>query len=99
MKRANQLSRAARLAKMRREQEEARKEREQRFPKPQLVPEIDESNRDEVDQLEKPRQARESTTRGSNIGLKPPPSRRWQIQDVARMTSYENVILAFAPAT
>jgi len=80
---------------MRREQEEARKEREQRFPKPQLVPEIDQSNRDETDQPERPRQAREST-RG---GLKPHPSRRWQIQDVARMTSYDNVILAFIPAT
>lgn len=98
MKRANPLSRAARLAKTKREQEEARREREKQFPKPKLVSEIDQSHRDEHDEPENPRQARASVTDRPNAGGQQARQPRWRIPGFLPTSSWENVIFAFVPA-
>lgn len=98
MKRGNQLSRAARLAKTRREQGEARKEREKHFPKPHLVPETDRSNSDENDESEKPRQALAAAADGSHVRPNLSAGLRWRVPPAAPASSSANVIFAFAPA-
>ncbi len=98
MKRGNPLSRAARLAKTKREQEEARKEREKRFPKPQLLPESDRSNRDGNNESEKPRQALTAATDEAHSSRELPHELRWRIPGVMPVSSWENVIFAFVPA-
>lgn len=98
MKRGNQLSRAARLAKTRREQGEARKEREKHFPKPHLVPETDRANSDENDESEKPRQALAAAADGSHARPKLTAELRLSVPAAVSASPSANIIFAFAPA-
>lgn len=95
MKRANPLSRAARLARMKREQEEARREREKRFPKPKLVSDGEQPVGDDNDTLGKPRRALSLATDGSNTDRRPSRDLRWRVPGVVPTSSWENVIFAF----